>query len=346
MGISRAQVRGVLQTVRAGHASARILAVTDSRAVVRSLFLASAVRIGLLDRLRDGRSLAEIAEQTHCLRSERLQAWLDIGTELGEISERGGRYRARGRRARAIAAGDILLSAHYRSMLDYQTGPYADLEALLCSGPGEGRADLDEYAEDIARVSLAATPFIASYLTRVIGELHPARILDVGCGTAIYSRIAAAADPRVLVDGIDLAETVIDAARAELRSAGLAERIRLHAGDIRRWAPESGIRYDLILLVNNVYYFPREERVPLYRQLGELLCRPGQLVVASLTAPGSIAAAHLNFMLTCQTGAAALPRPGELEIHLSSAGFDIAETQLIVPTEPFLAVRATRYSSR
>jgi hypothetical protein len=51
-------------------------------------------------------------------------------------------------------------------------------------------------------------------------------------------------------------------------------------------------------------------------------------------------------MLTCQTGAAALPRPGELEIHLSSAGFDIAETQLIVPTEPFLAVRATRYSSR
>ena len=44
MGISRAQVRGVLQTVRAGHAPARILAVTDSRAVVRSLFLASAVR--------------------------------------------------------------------------------------------------------------------------------------------------------------------------------------------------------------------------------------------------------------------------------------------------------------
>ena len=342
MGPSRVQVRGVLQAVRTGHASARVLAITDSRAVVRSLFLASAIRIGLLDRLREGRSFAEIAEQTDCLRSERLQAWLDIGTELGEITQRAGRYRVRGRRARAIAAGDTLLRGHYRSMLDYQTGPYADLETLLCSGPGDGRADLDQYADDIAQVSLAAAPFIASYLTRVIGQARPARILDVGCGTAIYSKIAAGVDPQVQVDGIDLAETVIDAASAELRSAGLGERIQLHVGDIRRWTPESGLRYDLIMLLNNVYYFPREERIPLYRQLRELLCGHGQLVVASLTTPGSIAAAHLNFMLTCQTGAPALPHPGELETDLSSAGFDITETQLIVPTEPFLAVKATR----
>lgn len=342
MGLSRAQVRGVLQTVRAGHAPARVLAIADSRAVVRSLFLASAVRIGLLDRLREGRSFAEITEQTRCVRSERLRAWLDIGTELGEISQRAGRYRAHGLRARAIAAGDILLSAHYRSMLDYQAGPYADLETLLRSGPGEGRADLDQYADDIARVSLAAVPFIASYLTRVIGEARPARILDAGCGTAVYAKIAAAADPRVRVDGIDLAEAVIDAARADLRSAGLGERIQLHVADIRRWVPESGIRYDLILLLNNIYYFPRDERVPLYRQLGELLSEHGQLVVASLTAPGSVAAAHLNFMLTCQSGAAALPRSGELEADLASAGFSITGTELIVPAEPFLAVQATR----
>lgn len=355
MSPSRAQLRGVWRTVRAGHAPARVLAIADSRALVRSLFLASAVRAGLLDGLRDGRSFAEIAGQAGCVRGERLQAWLDVGTELGEISRRAGRYRARGRRSRAIAAGDAVLTAHYRSMLDYQTGPYADLQALLCSAPGDGRADLAQYADDIAQVSLAAAPFIASYLTRVIREAHPARILDVGCGTAIYSRVAAAADPRVHVDGIDLAESVIDAARAQLRSAGLSDRIELHAGDVRHWAPGSGIRYDLILLLNNIYYFPRAERIPLYRQLGSLLREGegdgddeggrggGQLVVASLTARGSVAAAHLNFMLTCQAGAAALPRPGELEADLSSAGFGIAETQVIVPTEPFLAVRAVRH---
>jgi SAM-dependent methyltransferase len=225
-------------------------------------------------------------------------------------------------------------------MLNYQTGPYADLEALLSAEPGDGRTDLERYADDIAQVSQAATPFIASYLTAVIGETRPERILDVGCGTAIYSRIAAGIAPQVLVDGIDLAEAVIDAARRELRLAGLGDRIQLHAGDIRRWAPGSGIRYDLILLLNNIYYFAREERVPLYMQLSGMLSEHGQLVVASLTAPGSVAAAHLNFMLTCQTGAAALPGPGELETDLSSAGLRTIETQPIVPTEPFLAVRA------
>jgi 4-hydroxy-2,2'-bipyrrole-5-carbaldehyde O-methyltransferase len=342
-GLSRAQARGVLETARAGHVAARALAIADSRAFVRSLWLASAIRAGLLDRLAGGGggpSFAEIAAHTGCLRLERLAAWLDVGTELGEISQRGGRYRLRGRRARAIAAGDALLRAHYRSMLDYQAGPYADLEALLRSGPGDGRADLDRYADDIAQVSTAATPFIASYLTRVIGAASPARILDVGCGTAVYSQIAAQADPLVSVDGIDLAEAVVDAARAELRRAGLEDRIRLHAGDIRRWAPGPGVRYDLVLLLNNVYYFPPGERIALYRKLGSLLSERGRLVVASQTTPGSVAAAHLDFMLACQAGAAALPRPGELEADLPAAGFEITDIQPLVPAEPFVAITA------
>lgn len=340
MGLSRAQVGGIFRTIRAGHATARALAISDSRAVVRSLFLSSAIRTGLLDDLGQGATFAEIAAKTDCVRRERLQAWLDIGTELGEINQRGGRYRIHGRRARAIAAGDTVLRAHYRSMLNYQTGPYADLEELLSAEPGDGRTDLERYADDIAQVSQAATPFIASYLTGVIGETHPDRILDVGCGTAIYSRIAACIAPQVLVDGIDLAEAVIETARREVRLAGLGERIQLYAADIRRWAPGPGIRYDLILLLNNIYYFAREERVPLYMQLSGMLSDHGQLVVTSLTAPGSVAAAHLNFMLTCQTGAAALPGPGELETDLSSAGLRTIETQPIVPTEPFLAVKA------
>jgi 4-hydroxy-2,2'-bipyrrole-5-carbaldehyde O-methyltransferase len=342
MNLSRAQVTGIFQTIRAGHATARALAITDSRAVVRSLFLSSAIRAGLIDDLSQGATFADIAAKTYCVRRERLQAWLDIGTELGEITQRRGRYFVRGRRARAIADGDIVLRAHYRSILEYQVGPYADLEALLRSEPGDGRADLDQYAGDIAQVSQAATPFIAAYLAAVIGETRPGRILDVGCGTAIYSRIAAGMAPQVLVDGIDLAEAVIDAARREVQLAGLDDRIRLHAGDVRRWAPEPGVRYDLILLLNNIYYFPREERVPLYRQLGGMLSDGGRLVVTSLTAPGSVAAAHLNFMLACQTGAAALPRRGELETDLSSAGFRNLQTERLVPAEPFLAATATR----
>jgi hypothetical protein len=40
---------------------------------------------------------------------------------------------------------------------------------------GGGRANLDDYADDIARVSLAATPFIETYLTGVMAQTRPAR---------------------------------------------------------------------------------------------------------------------------------------------------------------------------
>ncbi len=339
MGLSRVQLGGLLRTARAGHAPARALAIADSRALVRSLFLASAIRTGLLDVLAGGASFAGIAARVGCTRPERLQAWLEVGTELGEIARRSGRYRLRGIRARAIAGGDIVLDAHYRSMIDYQAGCYADLAGLLVSAPSGGRADLDDYADDIARVSLAATPFIETYLTSVMAQTRPARVLDVGCGTGVYARIVANLSPHVLVDGIDLAPAVIDAARAEVRAAGLDGRIRLHAGDVRTWTPEAGVGYDLILLLNNIYYFPRGERAALYRRLGGLLTRPGHLIVATLAAPGSVAAAHLNFMLACQAGAAALPRGGELEADLAEAGFAGIHAQPIVPAEPFLAVR-------
>ena len=223
--------------------------------------------------LAGGATFAEIAAQAGCTRPERLRAWLEVGTELGEIARRSGRYRLRGIRARAIAGGDTLLDAHYRSMLDYQAGCYADLAGLLVSPPRAGRADLDDYADDIARVSLAATPFIETYLAGVMAETRPARVLDVGCGTGVYARIVARRNPQVLVDGIDLAPAVIDAARAEVRAAGLERRIRLQAGDVRTWVPEAGVGYDLILLLNNIYYFPRGERVALYRRLGGLLTR-------------------------------------------------------------------------
>ncbi len=71
-----------------------------------------------------------------------------------------------------------------------------------------------------------------------------------------------------------------------------------------------------------------------------MLTPPGHLIVTTLAAPGSVAAAHLNFMLACQAGAAALPRDGEIEADLAEAGFADVQAQPIVPTEPFLAVRA------
>ena len=336
------QLRGIVGTLRLGRVPARALAIADSRSLVRSLFLASAARIDVLAFLRGGRPFSEILQHLGCTRPERLRAWLSIGVELGELSLRRERYGVRGYRSRAIADGDRLLGAHYRSMLEYQIGPYGELENLLHSNTDEGRTDLERYAEDIAQVSLAAAPFVTSFVRRAVAELSPTNVFDVGCGTGVYSTVVLEADSRVHVEGIDLAENVIAVARSEFRRSGLDDRIELHVGDVRQWARESQTHFDLLMLLNNIYYFDQKTRARLYSEMGDLLTDRGQLLIVSMVATGSIAAAHLHFMLTCQDTAASLPTHGEIENDLIEAGFRILTIQTLVPTEPFIGVRAVR----
>jgi SAM-dependent methyltransferase len=336
------QLRGLVDTVRLGRVPARTLAIADSRSLVRSMFLASAVRIDILSYLRAGRRFDEISSHTGCTRPERLQAWLWIGSELGELSFRGDHYGVRGHRARALADGDRLLIAHYRSMLDYQIGPYGELDELLHSDVGDGRGDLYRFADDIAQVSLAAAPFVASFVRRSVAEVRPLNVLDVGCGTGVYSKVVLDADRYAYLEGIDLSEDVIEAARDELKRAGFTSRFRLHVGDVRHWVRESPTQFDLILLLNNIYYFQPESRTALYRELRELLTDRGQLLIVSMMAPGSIAAAHLHFMLSCQDTTASLPRQAEIENDLLNSGFRILANQVLVPTEPFVGLSAAR----
>jgi hypothetical protein len=47
-------------------------------------------------------------------------------------------------------------------------------------------------------------------------------------------------------------------------------------------------------------------------------------------------------MLACQSTAASLPGPGEIERDLSESGFRVLVNQFLVPSEPFVGLRAIR----
>ncbi len=114
----------------------------------------------------------------------------------------------------------------------------------------------------------------------------------------------------------------------------------MSTGDIRTWTPTSGARFDLVTFCNNLYYFAPETRVALFESVQRLLAPDGELVVVSLTHPGSIASAHLHLMLCCQDTVAALPEHDEIERVLTAVGYEIVESARLVPTEPFVGVRA------
>ena len=84
----RAALGGLSGTVRQGRPSARALAILDSRHLVRTLFLSSAVRWGIIRHLRSGRSVGELAPTDgESVRPDRLRAWLQVGVDVGELDE-------------------------------------------------------------------------------------------------------------------------------------------------------------------------------------------------------------------------------------------------------------------
>ena len=116
----------------------------------------------------------------------------------------------------------------------------------------------------------------------------PARVADVGCGTAWSSIALARAYPNAAVDAIDADESSIRLARANVEQEGLGERIEVmlrDAGDA-----ELERRYDLVTVFEAVHDMARP--VEVLRTLRGMLADGGAVLVADervaeeFTAPG------------------------------------------------------------
>jgi SAM-dependent methyltransferase len=100
--------------------------------------------------------------------------------------------------------------------------------------------------------------------------------------------------------------------------------------------------FDLVLLLQNIYYFAEDERLDLLRRLHGLLAPSGTLVLASLFAGRSLAAAHYDLLFRATAGCGPLPRRQQLDRQLHDAGFTTARWVRPIPLEPYHVVVAER----
>jgi 2-polyprenyl-3-methyl-5-hydroxy-6-metoxy-1,4-benzoquinol methylase len=104
----------------------------------------------------------------------------------------------------------------------------------------------------------------------------PARIADVACGYGHSTLALARGYPKVLVDGIDLDASSIDAARTLLAGSGLEDRVTFHhrdAGD-----PDLSGRYDLVTIFEALH--DMSYPVDALRTLCGMLTKEGSVFVA------------------------------------------------------------------
>jgi 2-polyprenyl-3-methyl-5-hydroxy-6-metoxy-1,4-benzoquinol methylase len=165
-----------------------------------------------------------------------------------------------------------------------------------------------------------------------------AQILDVGCGTGWSTIAMAQAYPRISVDGFDLDQAAIEAARDHAERAGVADRVRFVVAD----ASDPGMagRYDLVTIFEALHDLARP--VEALRAARTMLRDGGVVLVADervedeFTAPGpereryvygwSVVACLPGAMddpLTAATGA--VLRRATLSRYATAAGFSAVE---------------------
>jgi ubiquinone/menaquinone biosynthesis C-methylase UbiE len=107
----------------------------------------------------------------------------------------------------------------------------------------------------------------------VVGD-HPARILDVGCGTGVFAGRLRAALPRVEVYGVDLVAEMLRKGRARWRSH------RAHVlpvqGDSERLPFPSGC-FDIVTCSNSFHHYPRQDRAVM--EMKRVLRPGGRLMI-------------------------------------------------------------------
>jgi len=318
---------------RIPHVRALYSLTGDMRSSLRLHFLYAAMHAGLLPALREPLTKQALAERLGAQRPELLEALLEMGVSLKELSDSGGRYRLSGRRSKALTTpeGDGAF-AMAEELLTYHADVYRQFAARLRgAAPGDY---LDEHAVLIARSSRVLDPMVGDFVRSLTRTGRPLRMLEVGCGSAIYLRYAAEANLQLTGVAVDVQEEVVKQARENVKAWGVDDRFQIHAADIRRPPPEVAGPFDLITLYNNVYYFEETERPALFRSFRSWLAPGGAFALVSMFHGRTFASIDLDLALRCTAGCTGLPDLERTARQLREAGFSDVKKAKLMLVEP------------
>jgi 2-polyprenyl-3-methyl-5-hydroxy-6-metoxy-1,4-benzoquinol methylase len=209
----------------------------------------------------------------------------------------------------------------------------------------EGRAEFNR-AVFLNLMGTEWLPAIPELDRRLVAE-PPARVADVACGTGWSSIAMATAYPKIAVDGFDLDEDSIAAARRNAQEAGVSDRVRFSVSDASDSATAD--RYDLVTVFEALHDMSRP--IDALRAARRMLRDGASVLVADepvedeFTAPAPLLERHAygwsvisclpNAMGDPRTAATgAVMRPSTLRRYATAAGFSEVDV-LAIETGPF-----------
>lgn len=306
-------------------------------AFARVHLLRTGVRLGLFDALRRPHDARALAERLG-LAEDLVQSWLTACARQGLVREERGGFTV-GAFVRWLL--DAPEAAAIHALLEQVAIGWSErFEELphLMKGGERPRYGSPEEAQRVAAASRVVEGRAIAALAQVPGARSARRVLDVGCGHGSYLAgfLSRYRDAQGL--GIELDATVADEARRRLREAEVWRRGEIRVGDFLELDLQS--RFDLILLNNNLHYFPPVEHVALFRRVLAHLTPGGVLAIQTGVVESKTLAhwlgtdagmALLDLYLRAHANLYGLPDLAALHDRLKQAGFQSTGEVPVVP---------------
>lgn len=256
---------------------------------VYSQVVLAVVRLGLLDRLRDGPLPAERLLAGAALAPEAAECLLKAAAALNLLESRGSAGWGLGARGASLLGnpGVLAMVEHHAVLYGDLADPLAMLRAprgstalarywpyAVAVQPGAvPQADTSAYTELMA----ASQSLVADEILDAYPVQRHRRVLDVGGGDGSFLRAVGRRAPAVRLMLFDL-PGVATRARAAFSEAGMADRADVHAGDFTRDPLPEGA--DLVTLVRVLHDHDDDRALALLRAVRRALGTDGTLVVA------------------------------------------------------------------
>jgi SAM-dependent methyltransferase len=260
----------------------------------RTSVLRTAIELRVFDALADGpRDAAHVAEQIGAS-ARAVRVLLTSLASIGYVTEHGAPEHEKFALAEGAERFLLTTSPEYAgdatvvaaSGLEWET--MGSLTDIVRAGTTLLERDAGSpgfpYWRDFAAHGTFATRPVADALVRALdgwaSGREQVRLLDVGCGHALFGLAFAEAVPQARVVGIDWPE-VLPMARANAAAMNLTERTDLIPGDV--FTDDLQGPYDLVVLANFLPQYSQEESSRLLRRIRGVLAPGGRVVAAGFT---------------------------------------------------------------